>query len=175
MEKGHDAGRLAEAGEVLLRPENKVRGVYPTRFRPDHWESEAFPEGEEGSKFKRLQIMSNGAQFSENRWYRYALWRIWNEDKPLIMFIGLNPSTANERFNDPTIRRVIRFAYDWGAGGLYMMNLFAFVTPYPYELAEAHDPVGDNDQWLERISGKCDKIIFAWGAFGDPKGRNVIR
>jgi len=119
--------------------------------------------------------MNSGAEFSENRWYRYALWRIWNENKPPVMFIGLNPSTANERKDDATIRRVIRFAFDFGAGGLYMMNLFAFVTPHPYELAEAHDPLGDNDDWLERISGKCDRVIFAWGAFGDPKGRNVIR
>ena len=85
--------------------------------------------------------MRQGAQFTEDRQYRYALWRIWNEDKPLVMFIGLNPSTANEYKNDPTIRRVMRYAADWGYGGVYMMNLFAWVTPYPKELEKARIPL----------------------------------
>lgn len=119
--------------------------------------------------------MNTGAQFSEDRQYRYALWRIWNEDKPLIMFIGLNPSTANERKDDATIRRIIRFTGEWGYGGFYMMNLFAFVTPYPFKLIEAPDPIGLNDMWLENISTFCQSIIFAWGAFGDPKGHDIIR
>ena len=56
------------------------------------------------------------------------------------MFIGLNPSTANEITNDPTIRRVQRFAFDWGYGGVYMMNLFAYITAYPKELEHAESP-----------------------------------
>lgn len=113
----------------------------------------------------------NGAQFSGCRNYRYALWRIWDESKPLVMFIGLNPSTANEATDDPTIRRVKRFASDWGFGGVYMMNLFAYVTPYPEELKKCNDPLGDNDGWLEKIAEKCDKIIFAWGSFEEATER----
>jgi len=112
-----------------------------------------------------------GAHFSEDRQYRYALWRIWNEDKPLVMFIGLNPSTANERSNDPTIRRVMRYAADWGYGGFYMMNLFAWVTPYPRDLLLAHDPVGENDQWLDKIGREVDKIVYVWGSFPEARGR----
>lgn len=119
--------------------------------------------------------MNQGAQFSEDRRYRYALWGIWNEDKPLVMFIGLNPSRANENTPDPTIRRVMRFAYDWGFGGLYMMNLFAWVTAYPHELNTANDPTGENDHWLEKVSLQCEMIVFAWGAFGEPKRQQVIR
>ena len=114
---------------------------------------------------------NNGAQFSECRKYRYALWRIWDNSKPLVMFIGLNPSTANEASNDPTIRRVKRFASDWGFGGVYMMNLFAYVTPYPEILKKCDDPLCDNDRWLEEIAIKCNKIIFAWGSFPEASKR----
>ncbi len=113
----------------------------------------------------------NGADFSKDLQYRYALWRIWDESKPLIMFIGLNPSTANQVDDDPTIRRVKRFAQDWGYGGVYMANLFAFVTPYPVELKLVRDPIGDNDMYLDIISKKCDKIIFAWGNFKEATER----
>ena len=114
---------------------------------------------------------SSGAEFSDCRRYRYTLWRIWDKSLPMVMFIGLNPSTANELADDPTIRRVKRFAYDWGFGGVYMMNLFAFVTPYPSALKNCEDALGDNDGWLEMISEKCEKIIFAWGSFDEAKGR----
>ena len=119
--------------------------------------------------------MNTGANFSQDRMYRYALWRIWNEDKPLVMFIGLNPSKAHETKDDPTIKRVTRFTYDWGYGGFYMMNLFAFVTPYPRELMLAIDPLGENDGWLEKVAVDCERVVFAWGAFGDPKGLQMIR
>lgn len=114
----------------------------------------------------------NGAEFSPDRQYRYCLWRIWDSSKPMIMFIGLNPSTANETSDDPTIRRVKRFASDWGYGGVYMMNLFAFVTAYPEELKKCNNPLGDNDYWLKKISSKCDRIIFAWGSFLEAQERS---
>jgi|SRR6185312_13369446 len=119
--------------------------------------------------------MNQGAEFSEDRKYRYALWRIWNEDQPLVMFIGLNPSTANETDSDATIRRVMRFAADHGYGGFYMMNLFSFVTAYPSELEAAADPMGDNGPWLDKIARRCKDVCFAWGAFGDGKKRRRIK
>lgn len=115
--------------------------------------------------------IDNGATFSEGRKYRYALWRIWDKNKPLIMFIGLNPSTVNEHKDDPTICRVKKFAFDWGYGGVYMMNLFAYVTAYPKELIKCNNPLGDNDKFLKKISERCDKIIFAWGSFDEAKDR----
>ena len=107
----------------------------------------------------------NGAVFSDCRRYRYKLWRIWDDQKPLIMFVGLNPSTANEMSDDPTIRRVKKFAFDWGFGGVYMMNLFAWVTPYPEELITSENSIGENDMHLLEVSRKCSEIIFAWGSF----------
>lgn len=114
--------------------------------------------------------MKTSAIFSECRNYRYALSRIWNEEKPPIVFIGLNPSTANETENDPTIRRVIRFAYDWGYGGAIMMNLFAIVSPDPTVLKTCSDPIGDNDKLLN-VTCEGRDILFAWGSFKEAKER----
>ena len=114
---------------------------------------------------------TSGAHFSLDRKYRYYLYRIWDYSKPKILFIGLNPSTANENEDDPTIRRVKRFAKDWGYGGVYMMNLFAFVTPYPEELKKCENPQGSNDYWLDAISKRCDHILFAWGSFPEASER----
>lgn len=117
--------------------------------------------------------MEKGAEFSECRNYRYALWRIWDKTKPYVMFIGLNPSTADENTDDPTTRKVTKFAKDWGFGGMYMMNLFAWVTPHREELKMCEDPLGENDGWLEEVAEKCDKIIFAWGSFEEAEERAV--
>ena len=89
------------------------------------------------------------------------------------MFIGLNPSTANEISDDPTIRRVTKFARDWGYGGVYMMNLFAYVTPYPIELKKCVDPVGQNDKYLDAVYYKCDQVVFAWGNFKEATERSA--
>jgi hypothetical protein len=115
---------------------------------------------------------SSGAVFSEDRKYRYYLWRAWDEKKPSIVFIGLNPSTANESKNDPTIRRVLTFAKNWGYGKVYMMNLFALVSPFPKDLLECPDPIAENDSYLKTIC-KGKDILFAWGAFKAAKDRAV--
>lgn len=107
----------------------------------------------------------SGADFSEDRKYRYALWRIWDESLPLVMFIGLNPSTANEDTNDPTIRRVVSIAKHLGYGGVYMMNCFAYISTDPKLLK--HNPMSDewNNNMLTVTAYKCKHIIFAWGNF----------
>jgi hypothetical protein len=116
----------------------------------------------------------NGALFSDDKKYRYCLWRIWDESKPMIMFIGLNPSTANENQDDPTIRRVIRFAREWGYGGIYMLNLFTFVTAYPNELLKCDNPLMLADWYLKIYSEKSDRIVFAWGSFPESIDRAKI-
>ena len=73
------------------------------------------------------------AEFSGCRQYRYAFWRKWAEG-PQVLFIMLNPSTADECVDDPTIRRCIRLAKGWGFGSLAVGNLFAFRTPSPMTL-----------------------------------------
>jgi hypothetical protein len=112
-----------------------------------------------------------GASFSICRTYRYALWRKWDAAKPMVMFIGLNPSTANEASDDPTIRRVISFAKTWGYGGVYMLNLFAIVSPYPEVLITASNPLGNNDAYLSEFGSISKDIVFAWGSFKEAKDR----
>jgi len=113
-----------------------------------------------------------GASFSDDRKYRYALWRIWDNSKPLVMFIGLNPSTANETDNDPTIKSVCRIAKNNGFGGVYMMNCFPLVSTNPSALDEIvytplHDyAVSKNNAWLNKAGKLCKEIVFAWGSFG---------
>ena len=114
---------------------------------------------------------NNGAIFSDCGKYRYALWRVWDRDKPLVMFIGLNPSTANKTTNDPTIRRVQKFALDWGFGGVYMMNLFVYVTAHPEELIKHPEHLKRNDILLTAFADKCQRIIFAWGSFKEARER----
>ena len=114
-----------------------------------------------------LQLFDNGADFSRCRKYRYTLWRTWNESKPKVMFLGLNPSTADEVKNDPTVTRCIKYSQKWGYGGMYMMNIFAFRTTYPIELKKAKEPIGkDNNKWILTISKKVDLCIAAWGNDG---------
>ena len=113
-------------------------------------------------------LLNYGAKFSKCRKYRYTLWRTWNVKKPKVMFLGLNPSTADEINNDPTVTRCINYSKLWGYGGMYMMNLFAFRTTYPAELKNTINPIGkDNDYWIKKISKTADKCIGAWGNDGD--------
>lgn len=121
----------------------------------------------------KIYIKDKGADISTDGLYRYSLWRVWDKSKPSVLFICLNPSTADATDDDPTIRRCIGFAKSWGFGSLYMGNLFAFRATNPNELFEARDPVGaNNDKWLLELSLKCQKVVFAWGANGNLLGRN---
>ena len=68
------------------------------------------------------------------------------------MFIGLNPSTADEIQDDPTIRRCIRYAKDWNYGGYIMGNIFAYRSTDPKKLLHIDDPIGrKNDYWLKKL------------------------
>jgi hypothetical protein len=115
----------------------------------------------------------NGALFSEDRKYRFVLWRIWDEGLSKVMFIGLNPSTANEYSDDPTIRRVKSMVKNWGYGGIYMLNLFTYVTAYPKELKLCSDPLYKADEYLKLYALKCERIIAAWGSFKENKERAI--
>ena len=78
--------------------------------------------------------MIKDAILSEDRKYRYILSRTWDETKPTVLFIGLNPSTADEKTDDPTIRKCINYAKCWGYGKILMANLFAFRNTILIEL-----------------------------------------
>lgn len=113
---------------------------------------------------------STGAKFSECRGFRKYLWRIWDKEKPMVMFIGLNPSTANETGNDKTISRLIGFARSMNFGGMYMTNLFERVDKNPSGLKGYLDFISENEN-LFNIRKLCDKVVFCWGAFKVAKQR----
>lgn len=116
---------------------------------------------------------STTARFSPCRTWRYELWRRWGH-APVAAFIGLNPSTADETQDDPTIRRCIGFAKRWGYGGLVMLNLFAYRSTDPRGLKVAADPVGpENDETLLRVTAEAGCVIAAWGAHGALFGRDA--
>lgn len=111
-------------------------------------------------------LMERGAYISPCGLYRYSLWRQWAPG-PQVMFVGLNPSTADATLDDPTIRRCIGFARAWGYGGLMMTNLFAWRATAPRDMMAAADPVGpDNDRVLQIAHAKAAITVAAWGAHG---------
>lgn len=111
--------------------------------------------------------MTSGARISACGRFRYALWRRWDPAGPVVCFIGLNPSTADARADDPTLRRCMRFAHDWRFGGLVMANLFAYRATNPAALRQAPDPVGPrNNHWLRRLSAQAALTVAAWGNGG---------
>lgn len=116
------------------------------------------------------------ATFSPDKDYRYSLWRRWENNTPYILFIGLNPSTANENEDDPTTRRCQRFASDLGYGAMYMANLFALRATDPKVMLAHQEPVGmGNDVCLQHLARKAGQIVCAWGAHGNhhERGRHV--
>jgi hypothetical protein len=89
------------------------------------------------------------------------------------MFIGLNPSTADETEDDPTIRRCIAFARSWGYDALCMTNLFAYRATQPAMMLAAANPEGpDNDSVLTTLAPKAGVIVAAWGAHGPFRHRD---
>ena len=83
------------------------------------------------------------------------------------MFIGLNPSTADEKNDDPTLIRCMNFAKAWGYGGVCMANLFAYRATAPADMKAAENPVGtQNNKWLKTLASDAGLIVGAWGNDG---------
>lgn len=116
-----------------------------------------------------------GATFSDCRAYRYTLWRRWQADcqwSDMVAFVGLNPSTADQTEDDPTIRRCIGFAKKWGAGGLVMLNLFAFRATDPKVMKAVPSPVGPmNNDVLNDVARQVGSTVACWGAHGTLRNR----
>jgi len=121
-----------------------------------------------------FELTEKSALFSPCRTWRYTLSRIWDREKPFVQFIGLNPSTADEKLDDPTIRRCIGYARNWGFGGLLMTNIFAFRATRPKDLFLHPDPIGpENDAWLTTVAHRAGRIVVAWGTHGEKKDRDL--
>ena len=107
------------------------------------------------------------AAFSACGRYRWWLWRQWHRERPLLLFVGLNPSRADGARDDATLRRLVGFARQWDYGSLLVLNLFARISPSPALLRRAADPVGaETDAWLQRaLTGT---VAAAGGSIGVP-------
>lgn len=118
---------------------------------------------------------SKGAVFSDCKKYRYFLWRVFNPKGKIANFIGLNPSTADEINDDPTLRRCISFAKSWGYGVVFMTNIFALRSTDPKGLLSVSDPIGKaNDLWMNAVTAESDLVVACWGVHGSFLNRGHI-
>ena len=100
--------------------------------------------------------------------YRYDLTRHWAETPP-VLWVMLNPSTADADIDDPTIRRCIGFTKSWGYGSLAVVNLYAFRSTDPKGLRSAADAIGpENDEHIAKWAERSMLAVAAWGAHGGP-------
>lgn len=117
------------------------------------------------------------AYLSPCRTWRYSLTRdvapITGEGT--VAFVGLNPSTADETQDDPTIRRCIAFARSWGFARLKMLNVYAFRATDPRAMFAAADPIGpDNDCTIAKVVGGSDLVVCAWGVHGADRAADML-
>jgi hypothetical protein len=110
--------------------------------------------------------LENDAVISECGKYRYLLRRAWDHAKPRALFIMLNPSTADARADDATIRSCVRLVSGIGYGSMEVVNLFAWRATDPKDLptppSAAIGP--NNSRTIEAAVVRCDMAICAWGA-----------
>ena len=115
------------------------------------------------------------AVYSPCEGYRYLLTRVWNPDGQKALFVMLNPSTATELQNDPTVERCERRARALGFGAFRVTNIFAFRATDPRVMRAQADPVGPgNDAAIvDSAEGWADRIICAWSTHGVHLGRGA--
>ncbi len=123
---------------------------------------------------RKSKYLITGAKLSDCRTWRYLLWRAWSpRNGGLVTFIGLNPSTADEDDDDPTIRRCVGFAKAWGHVGIIMVNLFAYRATDPGAMKSTRTPIGPkNDKAIIGAAERSDLVVCAWGAQGGHRRRD---
>ena len=117
--------------------------------------------------------VSSSALYSDCGSYRYDLWRVWDASGPRAAFVMLNPSTATELRNDPTVERCERRARGLGFGAFRVSNIFAFRATDPREMRAHPEPVGrpENDRAILEAAAWADVVVCAWGTHGAHLGR----
>ncbi|MEE8607855.1 MAG: DUF1643 domain-containing protein [Nitrospiraceae bacterium] len=121
------------------------------------------------------KTMHRGAVFSEQRTWRYSLWRHWDDSSPKLVAVLLNPSWADSVRDDPTTTFMVNWAIRNGYGEYTAVNLFALIGTDPTSLLEHEDPVGaDNDRYIELAVGDADTVLVAWGSMSfAPRGSGL--
>ena len=108
--------------------------------------------------------MIREAEFSIDKKERYSLKREWDKSKNKILYIMLNPSFADDKNDDPTIRRLINFTKKFNYGGFLVGNIFTTITPNPKELDKSKGMSDKNFEELIKLINKVDQIVYAWGS-----------
>jgi hypothetical protein len=108
--------------------------------------------------------MIREAEFSIDKKERYSLKREWDKSKNKILYIMLNPSFADDKNDDPTIRRLINFTKKFNSGGFLVGNIFTIITPNPKELDKSKGMSDKNFEELIKLINKVDQIVYAWGS-----------
>lgn len=117
-------------------------------------------------------LRQSQAVYSYCEAYRYSLQRVWDAGLGRVTFVMLNPSTATEVQNDPTVERCERRARAMGFGAFTVVNIFAFRATDPADMRRAADPIGpENDTAIHQAAMWADQIICAWGTHGAHLGR----
>lgn len=112
------------------------------------------------------------AVYSDCELYRYSLTRVWDASQQRVVFVMLNPSTATEVQNDPTIERCEQRSRALGFGGFCAVNIFALRATDPRDMRAAKDPEGpENAQALLDAAQWADMVIAAWGVHGEHRGQ----
>ncbi len=108
------------------------------------------------------------AIYSPCEGYRYALTRTWDDTGRKVLFVMLNPSTATEVQNDPTVERCERRARTLGFGAFRVCNIFAYRATDPKDMRRQSDPNGpDNDAAILAGAAWADTVVCAWGTNGE--------
>ena len=107
--------------------------------------------------------MIRRAEFSIDKKERYSLKREWDKSKNKILYIMLNPSLADDKNDDPTIRRLISFTKKYNYGGFLVGNIFTTITPNPKEIDKSKGISVKNFEKLLKLINKVDQIVYAWG------------
>ncbi len=122
----------------------------------------------------KMLTSTTGATFSECLRYRWTLYRVFDTG-PMVNFLMLNPSTADDITNDPTVERCRRRSETLGFGGLIVTNIFAWRSTDPSVLSKLPDPVGvENDAAIKESASQCAMVICAWGRHGKIMDRAAV-
>ena len=109
------------------------------------------------------------AGISSDKLHRFYLKRSWDSDKDTLGWIMLNPSTADSKVDDPTVRKCVGFAKRWGYGSILIGNLFSYRSPSPRllkALLQKDTNCDEADEELVSMIRSCSKVVVGWGANG---------
>lgn len=113
------------------------------------------------------------AELSTCGQYRYVLRRRWGIGGRPVLFVALNPSTADAEQDDNTVRRMMRFAEVWGWPAMELVNLYAYRATDPRALVNADDPVGpENNRTIAAAAERAAIVIACWGSMEVPRFRD---